>query len=164
MGSTHHLARASGGRRHHRHRVHGGEDGGGNGSHPSRGLCLEPHRSANACRDAGNRNRIFASGLCPFDRGRICRKHLLDCRILFDCLVDRGRGFHTLSGVKTFTRDQSGKRKPCGDLFHCAIPAASPVCHVVRQEKIYGSRHRSGGVSHGGRRDGCREEAVFSKL
>ena len=29
------------------------------------------------------------------DRGRICRKHLLDCRILFDHLVDRGGGFNT---------------------------------------------------------------------
>jgi multidrug efflux pump subunit AcrB len=37
-------------------------------------------------------------------------------------------------------------------------------CHLVREEKIYGSRHCSGGVSHGGRRDGCREETVFSKL
>src|SRR5207247_5442557 len=83
---------------------------------------------------------------------------------LFDCLVDRGCGFHTLSGGKTFTRDQSGKRRPCGDLFHRAIPAASPVCHVVRQEKIYGSRNCSGCVSHGGRRNGCREETVFSKL
>ena len=45
-------------------------------------LMPEPHRSADACRDAGNRNRVFAGGFCAFDRGRICRKHLLDCRIL----------------------------------------------------------------------------------
>jgi len=29
----------------------------------------EPHRSAHACRDAGNRNRVFAGGLCAFDCG-----------------------------------------------------------------------------------------------
>jgi hypothetical protein len=59
----------SGGRCHHRHRVHGGEDGGGNGSHPSRGLCLEPHRSANACRDAGNRNRFLPVGFARSTAG-----------------------------------------------------------------------------------------------
>ena len=47
----------------YRHQVHGGEDGGGNGSHPSRSLCLEPHRSPHACRDFGHRNRFSARGL-----------------------------------------------------------------------------------------------------
>ena len=127
IGRAHHLAGASGGRCHHRHRVHGGEDGGGNGSHPSRGLCLESHRSANACRDAGNCNRVFAGGLCAFDCGRICREHLLDCRILFDRLVDRGGGFHTVSRGKTSAGDQNRKGRPCGNLFHSGIPAASPI-------------------------------------
>src|SRR5207249_10284423 len=95
---------------------------------------------------------------------RDSRQDLLDCRSLLDCLVGRGGGFHTLSGGKASARDQSRQRRPCGDLFHSGIPADSPFCHLVREEKIYGGRYCSGGVSNGGRRDGCREETVFSKL
>ena len=37
--------------------IDGGEDGGGHGPHPGRGLCLEPYRRADAVGHAGHRRR-----------------------------------------------------------------------------------------------------------
>src|SRR5216117_3951788 len=122
------------------------------------------HRSANARRDDGNRNRVFAGGLCPFDCGRICRKYFLDCRLLLDRLVDRRRGFHAVSGGKTSSRDQNREGRPRGNLCDSWIPAPSPFHNMVREEKIYGGWDCCGSISSGGRRDGCREETVFPKL
>src|SRR5205823_8079946 len=96
--------------------------------------------------------------------GRICRKYFLDCRLLLDRLVDRRRGFHAISGSKTSAGNQNYKGRPCGNLFHSGIPAASPFHNMVREEKIYGGWDCCGSISSGGRRDGGREETVFPKL
>jgi hypothetical protein len=56
-------ARPSRRRRHHRHRGDGREDGGGHGPHQGGGLCLEPHRSADAVGHAGDDRRLPAGRL-----------------------------------------------------------------------------------------------------
>src|SRR6185369_9341190 len=83
---------------------------------------------------------------------------------LFDRVVDRGGGVHTVSRRETSAGDQNHKRRPCGDLFHSRIPAAAPFHHLVRAEKIYGGRHCRRRVSPGKRRNGGREETILSKL
>ena len=106
-----HRARASGRRRHHRHRDDGGEDGAGLGPRPRRDLRLDLDRVSDADRHAGHRRGLPAGRLRQVERGRICRRHFLDRRSRADRLVGRGGAVHALSRPQAAARSRQARRR-----------------------------------------------------
>ena len=86
-----HRARPAGGRRDHRDRDDGGEDGGGLGPRQGRCILLLRHGHAAPVRRADHGGRLHADRLRAVDHGRIRRRHLLDRRHRGGVLVDRLR-------------------------------------------------------------------------
>ena len=93
---SHHRARPARRRCDHRRRDDGRQNGAGLEPHPCGSLCLGFDGVPHADRHARDRRRLPTRGHRPFDRGRICRQHLLDRRARPRRLVDRGRVFHAL--------------------------------------------------------------------
>ena len=127
-----HRARPAGGRRHHRGRDDGREDGGRVGSPQGGRLFLRRDRDAAADRRAHHRRRLHADRILEVDHRRVRGRHFLDRRHGRAVLVGRLRDDHALprrEDAAEGLRQASPRRRPATtrrSTASCAAGSTSP--------------------------------------
>ena len=139
---SHPGARSSRGRRHHRHRGDGGEDGRGHDRIKAAAYAWShtaaPMLSGTLVTIAG----FLPVGFGALDGRRIRRQHLLGRGVRPHRPLDRRGGLHALSRRQDAARDQTDRRRSPRDLRHTELSASATAHHLCRAPQIRNLRYR----------------------